>query len=189
VTGRSRLAPRGAGQNQHCASEAEPQPHTSSAARGGTSLDIECARDADLADVRQMMKEYAAWIGTDLSFQGFARELEGLPGDYAPPDGVLLVARQGGSLIGMVALRRRDARRCEMKRLFVRPSGRGSGLGRALARRVIQEARARGYEEMVLDTLPIMGRAQEMYVALGFRDVEPYYPSPIAGTRYMALTL
>src|SRR5262245_31820743 len=150
---------------------------------------IESADVADLSDVRQMMQEYAAWIGSDLSFQGFARELDQLPGDYAPPDGVLLVARQAVGITGMVALRRRDDRRCEMKRLFVRPSGRGIGLGRALATRVIQEARVRGYEEMVLDTLPIMGRAQEMYVALGFRDIDPYYPSPIAGTRYMALTL
>jgi ribosomal protein S18 acetylase RimI-like enzyme len=150
---------------------------------------IEYAGAGDLAEVRQMMEEYAAWIGSDLSFQGFARELEQLPGDYAPPDGVLLVARQTAGITGMVALRRRDGRRCEMKRLFVRPAGRGSGVGRALAVRVIQEARARGYAEMVLDTLPIMGRAQEMYVALGFRDIEPYYPSPIAGTRYMALTL
>ena len=98
-------------------------------------------------------------------------------------------SRQPGAVIGMVALRRRDARRCEMKRLFVRPAGRGGGAGRALAMRVIQEARMRGYAEIVLDTLPIMGRAQQMYVALGFRDIEPYYPSPIAGTRYMALTL
>jgi ribosomal protein S18 acetylase RimI-like enzyme len=89
----------------------------------------------------------------------------------------------------MVALRRRDARRSEMKRLFVRPSGRGSGVGRALATRVIQEARARGYAEVVLDTLPIMRRAQDMYLDLGFRDIDAYYPSPIVGTRYMALTL
>lgn len=153
------------------------------------TLVIEDAVAADLADVRQMMQEYVAWIGRDLSFQGFSRELDGLPGDYAPPDGALLVARQAGTVIGMVALRRRDPQRCEMKRLFVRPSGRGSGAGRALALRVIQEARSRHYAEMLLDTLPIMGRAQEMYVALGFRDIEPYYPSPIVGTRYMALTL
>jgi putative acetyltransferase len=153
------------------------------------ALVIDNAVEGDLTDVRRMMQEYVSWIGSDLSFQGFARELDALPGDYTPPDGALLVARQAGANIGMVALRRRDARRCEMKRLFVRPAGRGSGAGRALAMRVIQEARTRGYAEMVLDTLPIMGRAQEMYVALGFRDIEPYYPSPIAGTRYMALTL
>jgi ribosomal protein S18 acetylase RimI-like enzyme len=155
----------------------------------GQAIVIDCALADDLVEVRRMMQEYVAWIGSDLSFQGFAQELEGLPGDYAPPDGLLLVARLGGDITGMVALRRRDAKRCEMKRLFVRPAGRGSGVGRALAMRVIQEARARGYVEMVLDTLPIMGRAQEMYVTLGFRDIEPYYPSPIAGTRYMALIL
>ena len=164
-------------------------PHVPQAPADRPPSVIEYADTADLADVRAMMQEYAAWIGSDLSFQGFARELEHLPGEYAPPDGVLLVARQAGGITGMVAMRRRDARRSEMKRLFVRPAGRGIGLGHALATRVIQEARARGYQEMVLDTLPIMGRAQEMYVALGFRDIDPYYPSPIAGTRYMSLTL
>jgi putative acetyltransferase len=153
------------------------------------ALAIDAVHPDDLPEVRRMMQEYAAWIGRDLSFQGFARELDGLPGDYAPPGGVLLVARQAGATTGMVALRRLDAGRCEMKRLYVRPAGRGSGVGRALAHRVIEEARARGYVEIVLDTLPIMGRAQEMYVALGFRDIPPYYPSPIAGTRYMALAL
>jgi ribosomal protein S18 acetylase RimI-like enzyme len=150
---------------------------------------IERARTDDLPEIRSMLHEYAAWIGQDLSFQGFARELDRLPGDYVPPDGDLLIARRSSAAVGMIALRRLDSSRCEMKRLYVRPGARGGGLGRSLATRIIDEARARGYREIVLDTLPVMGRAQEMYVALGFRDIEPYYASPIAGTRYMALTL
>jgi ribosomal protein S18 acetylase RimI-like enzyme len=150
---------------------------------------IERARADDLPEIRRMLHEYAAWIGEDLSFQGFARELDRLPGDYAPPDGDLLIARRSGTAVGMIALRRLDSSRCEMKRLYVRPGARGGGLGRSLASRIIDEARARGYTEIVLDTLPVMTRAQEMYVALGFRDIEPYYQSSIAGTRYMALTL
>jgi len=154
-----------------------------------TPTPIEHAGPADLPAIRSMMEEYAAWIGLDLSFQGFAGELAGLPGDYAPPGGVLLIARDGDQAAGMIAMRRIDDRRCEMKRLYVRPTARQGGLGRRLAARVIEEARARGYREMLLDTLPVMERAQSMYVSLGFRDIPPYYPSPIAGTRYMALTL
>jgi putative acetyltransferase len=136
-----------------------------------------------------MLVEYAAWLAVDLSFQHFERELRDLPGDYADPAGALMIARQDGVPVGMVALRPRDRERCEMKRLFVRPQARGIGLGRRLAERIITEARARGYREMLLDTLPMMQDAQQLYVALGFRDIVPYYASPVAGTRFMALTL
>ncbi len=139
--------------------------------------------------IRALMREYAAWLGVDLSYQGFDRELDGLPGDYAPPDGALVIATVEDEPAGMVALRRLDANRCEMKRLYVRPSARRSGLGRALAERIVHEARRCGYREMVLDTLPVMARAQGLYEALGFRDIAPYYPSPVPGTRYMALVL
>ena len=150
---------------------------------------IETAGPADLADVRAMLQEYQAWVGVDLCFQNFARELATLPGDYAPPDGALFVARSATGLVGMIALRRRDADRGEMKRLFVRDTARGTGLGRRLAERVIVEARARGYREICLDTLPVMQDAQRLYTRLGFRDVEAYYPSPVVGTRFMSLGL
>jgi putative acetyltransferase len=150
---------------------------------------IETATLADLADVKAMLLEYQAWVGVDLCFQNFARELANLPGDYTPPGGALFVARGGDGLIGMIALRRRDDDRAEMKRLFVRPAARGTGLGRRLAERVIVEARARGYREICLDTLPIMQDAQRLYTQLGFRDIDAYYGSPIEGTRYMALAL
>ena len=150
---------------------------------------IEAATPADVADVRAMLLEYQAWVGVDLCFQNFAGELANLPGDYAPPAGALFVARADGGLIGMIALRRLDDDRAEMKRLFVRPAGRGRGLGRRLAERVIVEARARGYRELCLDTLPVMQDAQRLYEQLGFRDIAAYYGSPVGGTRYMALGL
>jgi GNAT superfamily N-acetyltransferase len=163
-------------------------------------VEILPATARDLGEIRQMLGEYQRWIGLDLSFQHFQQELDGLPGDYAPPAGRLLVARAGGGqdagpaargepLTGMVALRRVDAARCEMKRLFVRSSARGLGVGRQLAHRIIDEARAIGYREMLLDTLPMMQDAQRLYVALGFVDIAPYYASPIAGTRFMSLAL
>lgn len=144
---------------------------------------------ADLAAIREMLHEYAAWIGLDLSFQHFAQEVQGLPGDYEPPSGALLIARVDDEPAGMVALRRKSDARCEMKRLFVRSEARGLGLGRQLAERIIAEARARGYTEIILDTLPMMKDAQRMYERLGFVDIEPYYDSPVEGTRFMLLDL
>ena len=150
---------------------------------------IQVATTADLDEVRAMMREYQAWLNVDLCFQSFEQELAGLPGAYAPPDGALLVAQGDAGLVGLVALRRKERHLAEMKRLYVRDVARGTGLGRRLAERIITEARARGYREICLDTLPVMQDAQRLYVRLGFRDIPPYYSSTVVGTRFMALTL
>lgn len=147
------------------------------------------ARTTDLDALREMLHEYAAWLAIDLSFQDFAREVAELPGDYAAPHGALLMARVADEPVGMVAYRRLDRDRAEMKRLYVRPTARGTGVGRLLIEHIITAARRSGYQTMVLDTLPVMHSAQRMYEQFGFRDTPPYYDSPIRGTRYMALTL
>ncbi len=152
-------------------------------------VEIREAGSADLGAIRTMFREYADWLKVDLCFQGFTREMAELPGDYAPPRGALYIAHRHGEPIGMVALRGRDDDRGEMKRLYVRPAARGSGLGRQLIERVIAAARACGYKAIVLDTLPVMQSAQRLYEEFGFRDIEPYYNSPIAGTRFMGLDL
>ena len=150
---------------------------------------VRAATPGDIPDARQMLAEYVAWIGLDLAFQEIEAELAGLPGDYAPPRGALFVGAEDASLGGMIGIRALDGRTCEMKRLFVRPAARGHGLARRLVDAAIEEARRIGYEEMRLDTLPMMTAAQSLYVAMGFRDIAPYYATPIAGTRFMAKIL
>lgn len=136
-----------------------------------------------------MLREYVAWIGLDLAFQEIDDEIATLPGDYDPPDGALLVAEEGHHLIGMIALRPLEGAACEMKRLFVRPEGRGRGVATALVNELLEQARRLNYEEIRLDTLPMMTGAQSLYESLGFDDIEPYYETPIAGTRFMAKKL
>lgn len=140
---------------------------------------------SDVDEVRRLFREYAASLPFALDFQDFDRELAELPGAYTPPRGILLLARGAGC----VGLRPIDETTCEMKRLYVRPSARGTGLGRRLAEAVVAEARARGYAQMRLDTVPGMDAAQALYEQLGFHDIPPYRPNPIAGARFLALEL
>jgi len=140
---------------------------------------------ADTGKVRELFTEYGRSLGVDLSFQDFDRELASLPGDYAPPEGRVLLADEGGEAAGCVALRREGPARCEMKRLYVRPAHRGSGLGRRLALAVIEEARRIGYHRMRLDTLPSMGAAMGLYRDLGFRPIVPYRFNPVPGALFL----
>ena len=149
---------------------------------------VPATSDDQIATARRLFKEYEASLGIELTFQGFAQEVAGLPGAYAPPAGRLLLAT-GAEPAGCVALRPLDGGICEMKRLYVRPTARGARLGRRLAETVIREARAIGYARMRLDTLPSMKDAFALYQTLGFREIAPYYATPIAGTRFMELDL
>jgi putative acetyltransferase len=148
-----------------------------------------------VAQARELFLEYAKSLGFSLCFQNFDQELAGLPGDYAPPDGRLLLAYHENRLAGCVALHKFEGeiggvKICEMKRLYLRPQFRGKGVGMALVVSVIDEARKVGYARMRLDTVePIMKNAVAIYRRFGFREIAPYRPNPIEGALYMELEL
>ena len=143
----------------------------------------------DRATVEALFREYVASLAEDISFQNVDEELGTLPGKYARPTGVVLIARDGGEPAGAIACRMVEPGVCEMKRLYVRPAFRGSGLGRELANELIEDARERGYRTMLLDTLASMASARALYRDLGFVPVAPYYDNPLPGVMYMALEL
>jgi GNAT superfamily N-acetyltransferase len=128
-----------------------------------------------LESVRGLFEEYWTSFGFTPCFQNFDSELAALPGKYAPPYGRLLLAKVNGQPAGCVALRRFDQTRGEVKRLYVRPQFRGSGLGQALMNALAAEARAIGYSEPIADTIPtVMATALAMYERLGFERITPY---------------
>lgn len=154
------------------------------------SIAIRAPRADEMDVVRALFREYQAWLDLDVCFQSFDQELASLPGRYAPPSGQLLLAEHDGRVVGVVASREIAPGVCEMKRLFVRPAAHGRGVGRALAERLIDEARSAGFRAMRLDTIPDrMGTAVALYERLGFHDIPPYTHNPVPTTRYMELLL
>ncbi|QHQ36971.1 GNAT family N-acetyltransferase [Algicella marina] len=148
----------------------------------------------DLARIAGLFTAYAQWLerehGLSLCFQGFEEEVAGLPGRYAPPGGVLLLAEgPDGDAWGCIGVRPLDGDICEVKRLYVLPEARGHALGKALVAAILEAARGLGYRRAVLDTAPFMAGAQRIYEAFGFTDIPAYYENPLPGVRYMAAQL
>jgi ribosomal protein S18 acetylase RimI-like enzyme len=157
--------------------------------------------EADLAAIAALFTAYTTWLNIDLTFQDFTTELASLPGKYSPPTGALLLARRTSDSepLGCIALRplpsstEQDStellKTCELKRLYVAPSARGLGVGRALVKECLRIAREAGYREAKLDTLPHMRSAIRTYEAFGFLECERYYETPLGETRFMRVEL
>ncbi len=145
---------------------------------------VEARFPEDRDTVSGLFRAYEASLGVDLCFQGFAGELEGLPGAYAPPDGALFLAMDAGRAIGCGALKRHDASTAEMKRVYLDPSGRGKGTGRALVEAILAAARTKGYTLICLDTLPHLHEAQALYRKLGFVEISRYNDNPLPGVLF-----
>ncbi len=145
----------------------------------------------DLRATAVLFEDYARSLPIDLGYQDFGSELASLPGKYAPPRGELLLARdEAGGALGCVGLRPLAAEGCcEMKRLYLAPEARGTGLGRSLAEAILRRAREIGYAELRLDTLATMASAIGLYRQMGFTEIEPYYAPTPPGTIFMALRL
>jgi GNAT superfamily N-acetyltransferase len=152
------------------------------------NLEIKLAYN-DLDLIKILFSEYAQSLEVDLCFQDFNRELDLLPGKYAQPDGRLYLAYWNNHLAGCVALRRYDQNRAELKRLFIREEFRGLGLSKHLIKRIIQDAKDIGYENIVLDTLNTMKPAIALYQSFGFKEIEAYYDNPLEGATYFSLNL
>ena len=158
---------------------------------------IVSAEDGDLAEfldmTRPLFRDYAASLDVDLCFQGFEAELASLPGDYAAPAGMLLLAMVDGQPAGCGAFRPLPdvdyPNACEMKRLYVRPAFRRFGLGRLLSRALLDRAEEAGYSTLLLDTLDEMEAARGLYASLGFVEVPPYYYNPLPGAHYLKVDL
>ncbi|WP_429301086.1 GNAT family N-acetyltransferase [Paraburkholderia sp. GAS199] len=150
---------------------------------------VEAQFPEQVATVRAIFRDYADSLGIDLGFQDFETELAQLPGKFAAPRGRVLLAWQDAQAVGCVAMRPLDDTVCEMKRLYLRPEGRGQQLGRALATRICRLAKDAGYTRIRLDTLPTMTAAMQLYASLGFEPIPAYVFNPIEGTKFLELDL
>jgi putative acetyltransferase len=154
---------------------------------------LQATSGLELEVARVLFKEYAAGLSVDLAFQNFDDELARLPGIYESSRGSLLLAQLGGLWAGCCALRPLDTvdypNAAEMKRLYVRPTFRRTGVGRVLADAILDAARTHGYDCVLLDTLDDMESARALYEELGFEEVPPYYFNPIAGAHYLKVSL
>lgn len=151
---------------------------------------LQAETEPQIAEARTLFREYEAWLGIDLCFQGFEEELSRLPGKYAPPDGRLFLAYSDEGLAGCIAMRKLGDGVCEMKRLFVRDAFRGRRIGNELIQKIIEAARDADYSKMRLDTYPAkMGKAADLYRSYGFYEIAPYYNNPDEGVLFMELDL
>ena len=149
----------------------------------------EASFPADSQNLKTVIHEYIAWLDMDLSYRGFAQEMDAFDGLFTLPSGLFLMAVSGQEIAGCVGLLRHDAGTAEVKRLYVRPGFRGQQLGEKLITALVDRARQLGYARLLLDAVPQTVVAQQLYRAMGFEETAPYYPNPVPGTNFFALSL
>lgn len=153
-------------------------------------ITLQRVEDEDhVAQARALFREYADTRKGDPALEGFPEEITALPGNYAPPDGNIILAYHNGKAAGCVAVRKLDEHICEMKRLYVSPMFRGKGVGRYLVEAILKQARLLGYARMRLDTIPGMQSAQMLYESMGFSEIPAYRNNPNTGTKYYEVEL
>ena len=142
--------------------------------------------------IRELLVEYTGMLLEQnpafagyLKQQNFAAELDNLQEKYGVPEGRLYLVRADGAPAGCVAMKKLDAQRCELKRLYIRPAFRGQGLARRLVERLLTDARSEGYQAMLLDTFPFLSGAIRLYRTLGFYEIPSYNNSPLDSLIYM----
>ncbi len=148
--------------------------------------------DKDIEVARSILGEYLLWRESEKSIsaqesEAFRRQLRDLPAEFAEPGGCLLLARYGERVAGCVGLRDLGDDVCEMKRLYVQPEYRGLGIGKGLAKEVIEKAKIIGYDRVRIDTFD--DAAKQLYASLGFKEIGPYRNNPIEGVVFMELKL
>jgi len=151
-------------------------------------LEIILAYDK-LNDIKLLFGEYVTMLGVDLAFQNYEEELDAMPGEYVLPKGRLYLAYYNSFLAGCIALKPLENTSCEMKRLFVRPQFRGKRVGRALAERVISDARDITYDVIFLDTMGFLPDSIALYRKLGFKETAPYRYNPLRDAMFFKLEL
>jgi putative acetyltransferase len=149
----------------------------------------EASFPADSHSLKAVIQEYITWLDMDLSYRGFAQEMAAFEGLFTLPSGLFLMALSGQDIAGCVGLLRHDAGTAEVKRLYVRPGFRGRQLGEKLIAALVDRARQLGYERLILDAVPQTVVAQQLYRAMGFEETASYYPNPVPGTNFFALSL
>jgi putative acetyltransferase len=150
---------------------------------------LQAATPHEWNEARRLVREYAASLDVDLSFQKLDAELQHFTTEYAAPGGAFLLAEEAGQFLACIGLRQFSADSGEIKRLYVVPTARGRGLGRVLVERIIAVARETGYRSLLLDTLPFMKEAQALYSSLGFQATTAYRFNPIEGSAFLRLDL
>jgi putative acetyltransferase len=144
---------------------------------------------SDQAALVALIREYAAWLNIDMSFQDFDNEMAQIDSKYSMPNGMLWVAQEAETLIGCVGFKHLDSATAEVKRLYVQPAFRGQQLGDKLMQIVVDTTRQLGYQRLVLDTVPQTVAAQALYLRMGFKPIAPYYTGPTLATDFFELRI